>query len=902
MGLAAVMLTVSAAAQIHFTNVGAASNTLVRCNTHGSGFFDADQNGWDDIFVVHNSSLGEYVHLPNTLLKNLTTGIFQNVTDAAGVQGYLDISSQGLAAADYNNDGRMDICIGMGNRYYQALLYRQNSDFTFTDISGWAIRDQGTLQGRNLAFLDYDRNGWLDLLLLKDDLPDNPSDFCLTLYRNRQNGSYENVTIAAGLNLAPSANDLYGFAVADADNNGYPDIYVPRLSGASLYLVNVNGVFHESSVAAGLPHGSNYLGAVFLDYNNDGYWDLFLKRQDASVQLFTNDRDGTFTNVTTAAGLSGIDTGHLPGESGFGGGLTSADFDNNGWADILVINRYGTENKLLMNNGDGTFSDRASSAGLLEHIDYYWSSPVADYNRDGYLDIYMARSPGGDPSAEDAALYRNDGGSAHWFFARLTGVTSNRSAVGARLDAHVNGGLQIRQVLGGDGYKASSFWNHFGLGAAEAVDSLVVRWPSGIIQKATEIQAGTFLELTEKDTVQYYGPPYIGGTVRHFKSAVPVPGVQTHLTGDLTLNATTDADGRYRLKPVPLGAVNLTVTPEKTRGDDVGDNGVTAFDAALTLRWIAGLEPLTDLQKSSADVDNDGSIEALDAALIARYAVGIRDDSQSLAGSWRFTPSSREYTQLVRENDPENYECNVLGDVTENWGDPEIPGKAATGAAPSCPATLSISDTVFDVPLSINGRTEMLAADVRLKFDPSRLELLEAVPAGPASGFSIAANEESPGLLKVALYGAAPVAAPGTVLNIRFRQKDRTPQPLVFLWERIAVNEHDFGPATTTALPAGKEEGEKPGGFGIRSNYPNPFNPGTTVVYSVDRDAETRLVLFDSRGREVRILFHGRQNPGEYRVEWNGLDGRGSEAPPGLYFCRLTAGPESQVIKLLKVK
>ena len=896
------MMTVPAAAQIHFTNVGAASNTLARCNTHGSGFFDADQDGWDDIFVVHNTSLGEYVHLPNTLLKNPTTGIFHNITDAAGVAGYLDVSAQGLAAADYDNDGRMDICIGMGNRYYQLCVYRQNSNFTFTDISGWAIRDRGTLNGRNLAFIDYDRNGWVDLLILKDDILNDPSDYCLTLYRNRQNGSFENVTVAAGLNLPPNANDLFGFAVADADNNGYPDVYVPRLSAASLYLRNVNGIFHESSVAAGLPHGTSYLGAVFLDYNNDGYWDLFLKRQDASVQLFANDRDGTFTNVTAAAGLSGIDTGHLPEESGFGGGLTAADFDNNGWTDILVINRYGTRNKLLMNNGDGTFSERAFSAGIQENIDYYWSTPIADYNRDGYLDIYMARSPGGAPSSNDAALYRNDGGSAHWLAVRLTGVTSNRSAVGTRLTAYAGGGQQIRQVLGGDGYKTNSYWNHFGLGAATAVDSLVVAWPSGTVQKGTEIPAGTYLEMTEKDTVQYYGPPYIAGTVRHRKSGAPVPGVRTHLTGDLTLDATTDANGRYKLKPVPMGSVSLFATPDKAAGEDVGDAGVTAYDAALTLRWITGLEPLTDTQKSEADVDMNGSIDALDAAFIARYSVGIRDDAGSLAGSWRFTPSSREYSQLVRENDAEDYQCGILGDVTENWGDPGVPGKAQAGSAPSCPETIPFSGEALEVPLILGGETEMLAADVRLRFDPSRLEFTEATPEGQASGFCVATHEESPGCLKIALYGAAPAKAAGTVLNIRFLVKDRAPGPVSILWERIAINERDFGPAATTALPAGTGEGEKPSGFTIRGNYPNPFNPGTTVVYSIGRESETRLVLFDSRGREVRTLFRGRQSPGEHRVEWDGLDSRGSDMPPGLYFCRLTAGPESRVIKMAKVK
>jgi hypothetical protein len=898
---AAALQAGAAAGQIHFTNVGSATNTLVRCNTHGSGFFDIDADGWDDIFVVHNTSLGEYTNLPNTLLKNLTYGMFQNITDAAAVQGYLSVSAQGMAAADYNNDGRMDMCIGMGNRYYQALLYRQNSDRTFADISSWAITGRGTMNGRCLSFMDYNNDGWVDLLVLKDDILDDPSDFCLSLYRNKQNGAFENVAVQAGLNFAPAADDLYGFAVADADNDGDPDVYVPRLSGASLFLRNDQGVFHEISTAAGLPHGPGYLGAVFLDTNNDGYWDLFLKRQNAPVQLFVNDGDGTFTDVSAAAGLSGVNTGLLPEDSAFGGGLTTADFDNDGWADILVTNRYGSRNKLLRNNGNGTFTECASSAGLAENIDYYWTTPVADYDRDGYLDIYMARSPGGTPSIKDAALYRNNGGSGRWCFVRLTGSESNRSAIGARLEAWVNGGLQIRQVLGGDGYKVNSFWTHFGLGAAETIDSLIVKWPGGMIQKGTEIPAGTFLEMTEKDTVQYYGPPYIAGTIGHFKSGAPLPGVHTVLTGDASGTTDTDPAGRYRLKPVPRGTVNLTVTPSKTRGDDLRD-GVTAFDAALTLRSVAGLENLSDTQKLEADADGDGSISALDAAFIARCSVGMLDDAPSIAGSWRFTPASRAYANIPRELEMQDFQCLLLGDVTENWGDPEVPGKAGEPAGLTCPGDFPAGRETVEIPLSFDGKSPMLAADVWMRFDPAALDFQGAFPAGPASGFELISNTESPGFVKIALYGSHPTATGGDVLRVRFLAIRGAPPRTTIQWEKIAVNENGLRTGATSLSLTERATGEKPASFGIRGNFPNPFNPGTTVVYSAGSESETSLAIYDTKGRRVRVLAEGRQNPGETKAAWDGLDDRGMEAPPGLYLCRLTSGKLSRVIKLVKVK
>jgi hypothetical protein len=901
-----------------FQEYGTISNTNLVLNPHGSGFFDYNGDGWDDIFVVENStsSRKRLNYLPHALLKN--SGIpsydFTNVTYQAGVQGYLSgidsmgVSAQGFAAGDFNNDGYMDFCIGMGSRNNHAAIYLNNKNGTFSDYSErGAFSDQATFRGRCAAFLDYDNDGWLDILFLRDS--SKPYESMFALYQNNRSTKdprFISATSTAGLTIPPTVNDLYnlfGFAAADFDNDFDIDIYVPRYSGASLFLRNDNGVFHENASPAGLPSEQGFIGAAAFDYNNDGWFDLFIKRQSGTPLLYANDGDGTFTDVSVESGLSQFPTGTIDlGESAFGGGLTPGDYDNDGNTDMFLINKAGTLNRLFRNRGDGTFTDVAPSAGLTEAADWYWSSPVADYNHDGYLDIYMARCPGSPNQPPYAALYRNRGGSNNWLQLKLTGVQSNKSAVGARIKARIDEKIQTRQVQGGDGWKVNSFWNHFGLGRAGQVDSLVIYWPSGIVQRATEIPAGTFLEMTEKDTTQYYGPPYIAGTVGHFKSGVPVPGVQMSLSGDVTMSAVTGANGRYRLKPVPKGSVNLTVTPTKTRGEDVGYGGVTAFDAALTLEFVSGLKTLNDTQKTAADADGDGGISALDAAFIARYAVGIRDNAPSLAGSWRFVPDSRTYTDIIKEIEQEDFQCRILGDVTENWGSPDVPEKVSGQEFLSCPGILRQSPEFLDVPLSLDGRTPMLAADVWMRFDFASLEFLEAVPSGTASGFSVITNMESPGFLKIALYGAHPAAAGGEVLRVRFRVLEGTSNPTVIQWEKIAVNEHGFRMEATPVTMTGELSGAMPACFGIRGNYPNPFNPGTTVVYSVGSGSETRLVLFDTRGRQVRLLFQGPQNPGEYRIAWNGLDASGSDAPPGLYFCRLTCGSRNQVIKLVKVK
>jgi hypothetical protein len=819
-------------------------------------------------------------------------------------------SSQAFAAGDYNNDGALDLVVAMGNQFYKAAIYLNNKNGTYTEMSNvnYTLPDDGqTYHGRCAAFVDYDRDGWIDLLFLRDRV--NEYDNTLfALFRNNHSGRFTNVTPNANLVVAADTTDMYGFAVADYDNDGDPDFYAPRPGSASLYMRNDNGVFHSAAAAAGLPATSGYIGAAAIDYNNDGWFDLFLKKTAGGPELYLNDKDGTFTNVSVASGVLYVNCGSLDlGESGFGGSLTVEDFDNDGYSDILLLNKSGPNTKFFHNKGNGTFEEKIQSTGLLpDSYDWYWAAPCGDYNRDGYPDIFMGNGYCSAANPVYATLFRNNGGSNKWLGLKLTGVQSNKSAIGARVLAYKSGVIQTRQVTGGDGYKVNSFTLHFGLGASTDFDSIRIYWPSGIVQRLFSVPSNQILKITEKDTTLYFGPLYIGGEVRHIaQPAQKVRQAYMAMTGDETRNQMTTLAGLYKFTPINAGNKNLTVTPSKPRGEDVGATAVTAYDAALVLRSVLRLDDAFGAtQRLAAHVvtDTTAALDASDAAFIARYAVGLKSDARSRAGQWFFKPSVRTYASVWKFYDHDDFQAMVLGDVSLNWGGAATPGKAAAVCGPASAVECAADSAVIEVPLVVEAGSGMLAADLALRFDPASLMFLSAEPEGPAAGFSTVWNEETEGFVKIAAYGSRPVTEAGRVLTLRFL-KVRPQGDTAIRWEAIAVNERPSGPAETLVHFAGiGSTAPGPARFGLLGGYPNPFNPATSLLYGLDRPAEVSITVVDLRGREVAVLFLGPGDPGEHAVRWNGLDGEGNEAPSGVYFCRLESGGRASVLKMLKAK
>ncbi|MDP9146719.1 MAG: CRTAC1 family protein [Acidobacteriota bacterium] len=502
----------------------------------GVAFYDYDNDGWLDIFLVNGWRLEGFPagQEPSShLFKNNRDGTFTDVTAKAGLihSGW----GQGVCVGDYDNDGFDDLFVSY---FGKNLLYHNNGDGTFTDVSEKSgVAGNGKRWNSGCAFVDYDRDGHLDLFVanyIDLDLATAPvpeSGPCnykgimvacgppgLTggkniLYHNNGDGTFTDVSQAAGI-LA--ANGTYGLGVltADFDNDGWPDIYVANDSTASaLYKNLANGKFTDIAMEAGCalsPDGKPQagMGVSAIDYDLDGNLDI-VKTNFAgdTPSLYRNVGGGNFEDATFPAGL-GKHTQYLGWGCGF------FDMDNDGWPDILICNGhvypeveklrteagYAQRKLLYRNLRNGRFEDVSMNAGAGI------SAPVAargcafgDFDNDGDIDVVV------NTVNDYPQLLRCDQKvSQNWLKIRTIGTKSNRSGIGARLRCVTHPPneskphQQIDEVRSGGGYFSQNDLRvHFGLGQADKVALLEIRWPSGQIDKLENLKPNQQITVKE---------------------------------------------------------------------------------------------------------------------------------------------------------------------------------------------------------------------------------------------------------------------------------------------------------------------------------------------------------------------------------------------------------------------
>ena len=502
----------------------------------GIAFYDYDNDGWLDIFIVNGSRLEGFPagsEPTSHLFRNNRDGTFTDVTATAGVahSGW----GQGVCVGDYDNDGWDDLFV---TYYGKNVLYHNNGDGTFTDVSQKAgVAGKGTRWNTGCAFVDYDRDGRLDLFVanyIDMDLATAPvpeSGPCLykgvmvacgppglqggknILYHNNGDGTFTDVSEAAGIFRA---NGTYGLGVltADFDNDGWPDIYVANDSTASaLYHNKKNGTFEDIATEAGCalsPDGKPQagMGVSAADYDLDGNLDL-VKTNFAgdTPSLYHNIGGGSFEDATFTAGL-GAHTQFLGWGCGF------FDFDNDGWPDILICNGhvypeveqlkteagYPQRKLLYRNMRNGHFADVSLQAGSAI------SDPVAargcafgDFDNDGNIDVVVNTVNDYPQLLHCTSKLVNN-----WIKVRTIGTKSNRSGIGARLTCvtHLAGEAkphqQIDEVRSGGSYISQNDLRiHFGLGKAEKVDVLEIRWPSGQVDTLKDVKANQLVYVKE---------------------------------------------------------------------------------------------------------------------------------------------------------------------------------------------------------------------------------------------------------------------------------------------------------------------------------------------------------------------------------------------------------------------
>jgi hypothetical protein len=507
------------------TTIGGVHEKRYILETTGGGvaLFDYDNDGWLDIFLVNGSTLGSSAGAPSTnrLYKNNRDGTFTDVTVRAGLvhHGW----GQGVCVGDTNGDGWLDLFVTC---YGRNILYRNNGDGTFTDVtaaSGLSTQDPAYSTGA--AFLDYDRDGHLDLFVTQylaygEAASHAHGSTCTwrgvpvmcgprglkfgrnTLYRNRGDGTFADVSREAGV----SGAECYGFTplVLDYDNDGWPDIYVANDSTASqLYRNNRNGTFTEVGTLAGVAYNEDGreqsgMGAAAGDYNGDGLLDILKTNfeQDTST-LYRNRGDGTFDDLTFPSGL-GVNTSFVGWGTGF------LDFDNDGWPDIFIANghvypevdrglsdtSYEQRKILYRNRGDGTFEDVSARGGPGIGIKRSARGVAfGDIWNTGQTDILISNMN------ETPTLLRNfKRSTALCLTVQLQGKPPNTFAIGARVSVAAGDLHMVDEVRSGGSYLSQSDLRlRFGLGSAARADRVVIRWADGSVDALADVPGGQLI-------------------------------------------------------------------------------------------------------------------------------------------------------------------------------------------------------------------------------------------------------------------------------------------------------------------------------------------------------------------------------------------------------------------------
>ena len=490
-------------------------SNLIEAVGGAAAFLDYDRDGYLDLYLT----TGKYATglssgpMPrsrplNRLYRNLRNGTFVDVTRETGVgaEGYF---SMGVAVGDFDNDGYPDLYVC---NFERSILYHNQGGRTFRDITAQARVGNDGLASVAATWLDYDRDGLLDLYVSSyiefdpeyrffyapDGFP-GPMAYRAQpdrLYRNRGDLTFEDVTENVG--LSGFLGRGMSVAAVDLDRHGYPDLYVTNDATENFYFRNEGGE-RFSQVALELGVGYNgmgdstaSMGVDFGDYDGDGHIDLFVSDNSLS-SLYRNEGDGLFLDVVVESGIARNSAQFV------GWGAFFFDFDNNGSLDIFIANSdlsrlFGQEDQIFENDGTGVFRDVSQNMG--DHFSRELLSrgaAYADYDNDGDLDVVVVNIDG------PPVLLRNDGGNRnHWLLVDLEGTVSNRDALGTFVVAEVDGRRITNYRKSTTGYLSCSDPRlHFGLGRARSVDRLEILWPSGIRQVVEDVEANQILKLRE---------------------------------------------------------------------------------------------------------------------------------------------------------------------------------------------------------------------------------------------------------------------------------------------------------------------------------------------------------------------------------------------------------------------
>lgn len=489
-------------------------SNIVESSGGGAAFLDYDRDGYIDLYVCSGTwmegvSSGEKPDkLPhNHLYRNRYDGTFEDVTEKAGVGE--PWYSMGVTVGDFNNDGYPDLYV---TNYGPNVLLRNNGDGTFSDVTNRAKVSGGNEFSVGAAWLDYDNDGLLDLYVgnyldfdpaykyyyAPDGFPgplayDSQKD---VLYHNNGDGNFQDVTDSMG--IVDIDGRAMGVGAGDYDMDGFMDIYVANDHTLNYLFHNEGGKkFTDRGTMSGTAFSQAGEATVsmsvdFADYNNDGLLDMFVS-DDTYCSLYKNEGNGVYSDKSYPSGLSTVCAQFV------GWSSTFVDYDNDGDVDIYKTNGalkhlYGHEDQLLENTGDGKFADMSLGRGEYFSKEYVGRGTcVGDFDNDGDMDVLVV-------NLNDSCrfLRNNKGNQNNWLMLHLTGTSSNRDGVGARIRISSGGKEQVTLKKSTTGYISQNDPRlHFGLGKNELVEWIEINWPSGKLQRLENIRTNQILDVTE---------------------------------------------------------------------------------------------------------------------------------------------------------------------------------------------------------------------------------------------------------------------------------------------------------------------------------------------------------------------------------------------------------------------
>ncbi|MCK4359616.1 MAG: VCBS repeat-containing protein [Candidatus Cloacimonetes bacterium] len=875
----------------------------------GTVWFDYDNDGDLDILMTTESS-GNYP----ALYRN-DGNWFVDVAVEVG----LPASSSRLSIGDYDNDNDIDIL-------YAKLLRNDINEINgFTEVGYY---------GR-ATFVDYDNDGDLDIYCpLQGSSSGNGAPN--RLFRNDGDAGFVEIVGALGA----AGNSFSRTAVwGDYDNDGDMDVYVVNGRGqrCSLYRNDVNtiGLFTDVTNAMGVGNTQRYAdGASWADYDNDGDLDLYLNKHDGYPnRLYRND-GYIFTDVAVELGVA----------NNLGGFHSSwCDYDNDGDLDLYVTSWQGYPNCLYRN-------EVSEGNGFVETYEMQdipgtgMGGSWGDFDCDGDLDYYLVS---GYYSSEPNRLYLNSSSENgnHWLHIKAIGTISNYAAIGTTIRVVAGDLLQLRYVESTSGFGSqNSLIVEFGLGTHSAVDSVIVNWPSGIIQVLTDVDVDQFLTVIEPYSPTE--PIYLEIPTEYAwpSDTVLVP-INVQFPPDSTFNSAEIYIGGY------LGFLDfIEIVTDSSLIGDAGWMYESNETDSLNIIWTAGAEEISGegvlfwlkfavpdtasnfvpitleyalfdtgdipvelisggisiLTPMYGDVDLNGQIQAYDASMILRYLVGYIDLNElqlvNADVSLDSTVSALDATLILQ------YGVGIIdtlpyptGTVFIATGDMIMEDQQIQPGAPiSIPLILENSDNIFSF-------------EAKILFNPEHLTYTDIIWSELLESFTIENNNES-GEIKISGASVIPNDEEGLFANIWFTvsndfgENDTTMVTLQSLrWNEEVFMEDVAISILRTSVGTGNPQTEIPDEYVLSQNIPNPFSTSggnftTKIQYSLPHSSNVSLKIYNIKGELVKTLVSENKSAGSYNVIWDGKNEYGNDVVSGIYFYKIQTDKFSEIKKMLLVR